>query len=74
VIFTVSKAYSFTFWLRSWRFDVLVVADNLRSSVAVSKYGQSEQHKRKFLEKQQINKISECIRLTEVENVEPIAF
>jgi len=62
------------FWLIYWSFDVLVLADNLRSSAAVSKCSQCEQHKRKFLEKQQINKIPECTLLAEVENAEPIAF
>jgi len=36
-------------WLNSWHVAVLVAADNLRSSVAVIKCSQSEQHKRKFL-------------------------
>jgi hypothetical protein len=61
-------------WLNSWHVDVLIAADNLRSSVAVSKCSQSEQHKRKFLGKQQNNKILECTGLAEVENAEPIAI
>ena len=61
------------FWLISWRFDLLVAADNLRSSVAVSKCSRSEQHKRKLLGRQKIYEIPECTRLAEVENAEHIA-
>jgi hypothetical protein len=60
--------------LNSWHVDVLVTADHLRSSVAVSKCSQSEQHNRKFLGRQQNNKILECTRQAEVENAEPIAI
>jgi hypothetical protein len=60
-------------WLNSWQVDVLVAVDNLRSSVAISKCSQSEQHKGEFLGRQHNNKILECTRLAEVENAEPIA-